>query len=62
MGKSVDEDLPQLVVDGLVLPDTDPRHLLEYPLAPEYLQAVDLQLRVPNVLQALRGLVHLLQN
>ncbi len=57
-----DEDLPQLVVDSLVLPDANPGHLLEYPLAPEYLQAVDLQLRVPDVLQALRGLVYLLNN
>jgi hypothetical protein len=52
---------PQLVVDGLVLPDANPRHLLEDPLAAEYLKAVDFQLRVPDVLQALWGLVHLLK-
>ena len=54
-------DVPQLVVDGLVLPDANPGHLLEHPLSPKDLQAVDLQLRVPDVLQALRRLIHLLQ-
>ena len=42
--------LLKLVVDGLVLHDPDPRHLLEHLLPGERLQAVDLQLRVPEVL------------
>ena len=54
--------LPQLVVDGLVEPDAHAGHLLEHPLPPEALQAVDLQLRVPDVLQALGGHVDLLQD
>ena len=53
--------LPQFVVDGLVLHDSDPRHLLEHPLPAEPLEPVDLQLGIPDVLQALRGYVDLLQ-
>ena len=53
--------LLKLVVDGLVLHDPDPRHLLEHLLPGERLQAVDLQLRVPEVLQRLRRLVDLLK-
>ncbi len=37
------------------------RHLLEDSLPPEPFQTVDLQLRVPDVLQALRGDVDLLK-
>ncbi len=51
---------PELVVNGLVLPDPDSRHLLEHPLPAEALQPVDLQLRIPHVAQALGGDVHLL--
>ena len=54
--------LPELVVDCLVLPDPNPGHLLENPLPPEELEAVDLQLGVPDVLEAVWGLVHLLNN
>ena len=53
--------LLKLVVDGLVLHDPDPRHLLEHLLPGERLQAVDLQLRVPEVFQCLRRLVDLLK-
>ena len=53
--------LLKLVVDGLVLHDPDPRHLLEHLLPGERLQAVDLQLGVPEVLQRLRRLVDLLK-
>ena len=51
--------LLKLVVDGLVLHDPDPRHLLEHLLPGERLQTVDLQLRVPEVLQRLWRLVDL---
>ena len=54
--------LPQLVVDGLVEPDAHAGHLLEHPLPPEALQPVDLQLRVPDVLQALGRDVYLLED
>ena len=57
---NVDASL-KLVVDSLVLHDPDPRHLLEHFLPRERLQAVDLQLRVPEVLQRLRRLVDLLK-
>ena len=53
--------LPQLVVDGLVESDAHARHLLEHPLPPEALQAVDFQLRVPDVLKALGGDVDFLK-
>ena len=54
--------LPQLVVDGLVLHDSHPGHLLEDSLSAEGLQAVDLQLGVPEILEVLRRLVDLLTN
>ena len=52
---------PQFVVDGLVLHDSNPRHLLEHPLAAESLKAVDLELGIPDVLQALGRYVDLLK-
>ena len=54
--------LPQLVVDGLVLSYPDPRHLFEHALPPEPLEAVDLELRVPDVLEALWRLVDFLDS
>ena len=47
-------DIPELVVDCLVLPQSHARHLLEHPLTAERLEAVDLQLRVPDVLGQVR--------
>ena len=52
--------VPQFICDGLVPVDSNPRHLLEDSLSAEGFQAVDLQLRVPEVLEVLRGLVDLL--
>ena len=52
--------LPQFVGDGLVPVDPHPRHLLEHALPPEGVQPVDLQLGVPDVLQDVGRLVHLL--
>ena len=49
----------QLVIDGFVLPNPHPRHLLEHPLSVKRFEAVDLQLRVPNVFERLRRLVDL---
>ena len=54
--------LPQFVCDGLVPVDPHPRHLLEHALPPEGVQPVDLQLRVPDVLQNVGRLVNLLDN
>ena len=54
--------LPQLVVDSLVLHHSHPGHLLEDSLSAEGLQAVDLQLWVPEILEVLRRLVDLLTN
>ena len=48
-------------MDGLVESDAHARHLLEHPLPPEALQAVDFQLRVPDVLKALGGDVDFLK-
>ena len=53
--------LPQLVVDCLVLPHPHSRHLLQHSLPPEGLQAVDLQLWIPQIFQGLRALVNLLE-
>ena len=50
----------QLVGDCLVLVDPHSGHLLEDPLPAEGVQAVDLQLRVPDVLQNLGRLVDFL--
>ena len=52
--------VPQFICDGLVPVDSNPRHLLEDSLSAEGVQAVDLQLRVPDVLQNLGRLVHFL--
>ena len=38
----------EFIVDGFVPSDPDSRHLLQDPLPPELLQAVDLQLRIPE--------------
>ena len=43
----------ELVVDSLVLHDPDPRHLLEHFLPRERLQAIDLQLWIPEILESL---------
>ena len=51
----------ELVVDRLVLHDPDPRHLLEHLLPRERLQAIDLQLWIPEILEGFRRLVHLLK-
>ena len=51
----------ELVGDCLVLVDPHSGHLLEDPLPAEGVQAVDLQLRVPDVLEGFRGLVDLLE-
>ena len=53
--------VPQFVCDGLVPVDPHPRHLLEHALPPEGVQPVDLQLRVPDILQDLRRFIDLLQ-
>ena len=45
---------PELVRDRLVLVEPHPGHLLQHPLPPEGVQAVDFQLRIPNVFQYLR--------
>ena len=52
--------VPQFICDGFVPVDSNPRHLLEDSLSAEGVQAVDLQLRVPDVLQNLGRLVHFL--
>ena len=49
---NVDASL-KLVVDSLVLHDPDPRHLLEHFLPRERLQAIDLQLWIPEILESL---------
>ena len=49
---NVDASL-KLVVDSLVLHDPDPRHLLEHLLPRERLQAVDLKLWIPEILEGL---------
>ena len=51
---------PELVVDCLVLSHPHSGHLLQYSLPAEGLQTVNLQLRVPEILQGLRALVDLL--
>ena len=38
----------EFIVDGFVPSDPDSRHLLQDPLSSELLQAVDLQLRIPE--------------
>ena len=53
--------VPQFICDGLVPVDSNPRHLLEDSLSAEGVQAVDLQLRVPDILQDLRRFIDLLQ-
>ena len=47
--------------DCLVLVDPHSGHLLEDSLSSEGVQAVDLQLGIPNVFQCFRRLVHLLR-
>ena len=53
--------VPQFICDVLVPVDSNPRHLLEDSLSAEGVQAVDLQLRVPDILQDLRRFIDLLQ-
>ena len=50
----------ELVGDCLVLVDPDAGHLLEHSLSAERVQAVDLELWIPNILENLRRLVDLL--
>ena len=52
--------LLQLIVDGLVLPDPHARHLLQHPLPVKSLQPINLQFRIPNVLQSFRRFIYLL--
>ena len=51
----VDQISPKLVVNRLVLPDSNPGHLLQHSLPTKALEAVDFQFRIPDVLQALGG-------
>ena len=52
--------VPQFICDSLVPVDSHPGHLLEDSLSPKGVQAVDLKLRVPDILQDLRRLINLL--
>ena len=52
---------PARCTTSLVPVDSNPRHLLEDSLSAEGVQAVDLQLRVPDILQDLRRFIDLLQ-
>ena len=51
----------QLVGDCLVLVYPHPGHLLQHSLPAKCVQPVDLQLRVPDILQSFWGLVYLLR-
>ena len=51
----------QLVRDCLVLVYPHPGHLLQHSLPAKCVQPVDLQLRVPDILQSFWGLVYLLR-
>ena len=52
---------PQFICYGLIFDHPDSRHFFEHPLAAEGVESVYFQFGVPDVLQKLRRLVHLLQ-